>query len=75
LSSLADALKSPRALAPDQPFVPEHMIEHAAGFPCRMHLKLGINDIVDPWRAPPACPPACRRASAIFRGWDAKQPC
>jgi len=54
---------------------PEHMIETPAGFPPHLHLRLGVNDIVDP--AAGSDPPARRHVDALLefsRGWDARQP-
>ena len=54
---------------------PEHMIETPAGFPAAGHLKLGINDIMDPAAGP--APPAREHIDALLefsRGWDASQP-
>ena len=54
---------------------PEHMIETPPGFPAAMHLKLGINDIIDPLEG--TAPPAREHVDqllAFARGWDAKRP-
>jgi predicted protein tyrosine phosphatase len=54
---------------------PEHMIETPPGFPAAMHLKLGINDIVDPQAGTAA--PAREHVEALLafaRNWDARQP-
>lgn len=54
---------------------PEHMIETPAGFAAERHLKLGVNDIVDP--AAGTAPPARAHIDALLefsRGWDARQP-
>jgi predicted protein tyrosine phosphatase len=51
------------------------MIETPAGFPPEMHLKLGINDIVDPLEG--TAPPARMHVDALIafaRDWDAKKP-
>src|ERR1700761_658555 len=75
LSSLADALD---AHAPSHLITllsPQNMIETPEGFSPAMHLKLGLNDIVDPQDGPP--PPARQHIDALLsfsRGWDAKQP-
>jgi predicted protein tyrosine phosphatase len=75
LSSLADALS---AHAPSHLITllsPENMIDTPPGFPAAMHLKLGINDIVDPLAG--TAPPARQHVDALLqfsRGWDAKQP-
>ena len=54
---------------------PEHMIETPAGFPPAMHLKLGVNDIVDPQQG--NVPPARAHVDALLsfaRDWDASKP-
>jgi predicted protein tyrosine phosphatase len=54
---------------------PEHMIETPAGFAVGRHLKLGVNDIVDP--AAGTAPPRRAHIDALLefsRGWDARQP-
>jgi predicted protein tyrosine phosphatase len=54
---------------------PEHMIETPAGFVAERHLKLGVNDIVDP--AAGTAPPVRAHIDALLefsRGWDARQP-
>lgn len=54
---------------------PEHMIETPHGFPADRHLRLGVNDIVDP--AAGTAPPArdhIDRLLAFSRGWPADQP-
>ena len=75
LSSLSDALA---AHAPS-PLVsllsPEHMIDTPAGFPAAMHLRLGVNDIVDP--AAGTAPPARQHIDQLLefsRSWDMSQP-
>src|SRR5260221_11312191 len=75
LSSLADALDAHAPSHLISLLSPEHMIETPAGFPAAMHLKLGINDIVDPLEG--TAPPAREHVDellAFARGWDAKQP-
>jgi predicted protein tyrosine phosphatase len=75
LSSLADALDAHAPSHLISLLSPEHMIETPAGFPSAMHLKLGINDIVDPLAGP--APPAREHVDellAFARSWDAKQP-
>lgn len=54
---------------------PGHMIETPSGFPGERHLKLGVNDIVDPTAgdAPPV-PDHIERLLAFSRGWDLSQP-
>ncbi|HEX4272084.1 MAG TPA: hypothetical protein VHZ32_11885 [Rhizomicrobium sp.] len=54
---------------------PEHMIETPVGFPVGQHLKLGLNDIVDP--AAGTAPPGRAHIDALLefsRGWNASQP-
>ena len=75
LSSLADALETHAPSHLISLLSPEHMIETPAGFPTAMHLKLGINDIIDPLAG--SAPPAREHADqllAFARSWDAKQP-
>jgi len=75
LSSLADALDAHAPSHLISLLSPEHMIETPAGFPPAMHLKLGINDIVDPLAG--TAPPAREHVDellAFARGWDGKQP-
>jgi predicted protein tyrosine phosphatase len=75
LSSLAAALEihAPSHLV--SLLSPEHMIETPAGFSAVRHLKLGINDIVDPAAGP--APPGRQHIDALLefsRGWDASKP-
>jgi len=75
LSSLAEALEAHAPSHLVSLLSPEHMIETPAGFPASMHLKLGVNDIVDP--AAGTAPPTRQHIEALLafsRGWDAKQP-
>jgi len=75
LSSLADALDAHAPSHLISLLSPEHMIETPTGFPSAMHLKLGINDIVDPLVG--TAPPAREHVDellAFARGWDGKQP-
>ena len=75
LSSLADALDVHAPSHLISLLSPEHMIETPTGFPVAQHLKLGINDIVDPQEG--TAPPAREhidRLLAFTRSWDAKQP-
>ena len=75
LSSLTDALNSYAPSHLISLLSPEHMIETPAGFPPAMHLRLGVNDIVDP--AAGTAPPARRHIDellAFSRSWDASQP-
>src|SRR5258707_3406963 len=75
LSSLSDALAAHGPSHLISLLSPEHMIATPAGFPAEMHLRLGINDIVDP--AAGTAPPARRHIDellAFSRGWDTSQP-
>jgi predicted protein tyrosine phosphatase len=75
LSSLADALVSHSPSHLISLLSPEHMIETPSGFPPQMHLRLGVNDIVDP--AAGTAPPARAHIDELLtfaRGWNAKQP-
>ena len=75
LSSLADALKAHEPSHLISLLSPEHMIETPAGFPEGLHLKLGVNDIVDP--AAGTAPPTRSHIDSLLafaRTWDAKQP-
>jgi predicted protein tyrosine phosphatase len=75
LSSLADVLQ---AHAPSHLITllsPEHMITTPPGFPPAAHLKLGVNDIVDP--AAGTAPPLRQHIDQLLefsRGWDGRQP-
>lgn len=54
---------------------PEHMIETPEGFEAGRHLKLGINDIVDPSAG--TAPPGRAHIDALLefsRSWDAERP-
>jgi predicted protein tyrosine phosphatase len=75
LSSLEDAIAihAPSHLV--SLLSPEHMIETPSGFPSSRHLKLGVNDIVDPAAGP--APPARAHIDALLefsRDWNAKAP-
>lgn len=75
LSSLGDALKSHGPSHLVSLLSPEHMIETPPGFPAARHLRLGVNDIVDPSAG--TAPPARRHIDALLdfsRQWDANQP-
>jgi predicted protein tyrosine phosphatase len=75
LSSLPGALKAHGPSHLVSLLSPEHMIETPEGFPPAMHLKLGVNDIVDP--AAGTAPPSRAHIDALLafaRKWDAKQP-
>lgn len=75
LSSLAGALDAHNPSHLVSLLSPEHMIETPQGFAAAMHLRLGVNDIVDP--AAGTAPPARRHIDellAFSRGWDAQRP-
>src|SRR5450432_2190770 len=75
LSSLAGALDAHNPSHLVSLLSPEHMINTPEGFPAAMHLRLGVNDIVDPTAG--TAPPARRHIDellAFSRGWDARQP-
>ncbi len=75
LSSLPDAIKAHEPSHLVSLLSPEHMIETPVGFPAAMHLKLGVNDIVDP--AAGTAPPSRAHIDALLafaRAWDGKQP-
>jgi len=75
LSSLADALKGHDPSHLVSLLSPEHMIATPANFPLERHLRLGVNDIVDP--AAGTAPPNRKHIDALLefsRGWDASRP-
>ncbi|HEX4027704.1 MAG TPA: hypothetical protein VHX18_08790 [Rhizomicrobium sp.] len=75
LSSLPDALSTHAPSHLVSLLSPEHMIETPAGFPVSRHLKLGVNDIVDP--AAGTAPPGRAHIDALLafsREWDAREP-
>jgi len=75
LSSLADTLTAHAPSHLISLLSPEHMIETPAGFPAALHLKLGVNDIIDP--AAGSAPPARQHVDellAFSRSWDTQQP-
>jgi predicted protein tyrosine phosphatase len=75
LSSLADALSAHAPSHLISLLSPEHMIQTPDGFPAAMHLRLGVNDIVDP--AAGTAPPARMHVDELLvfsRTWDSKQP-
>jgi predicted protein tyrosine phosphatase len=75
LSSLSDTLTAHAPSHLISLLSPEHMIETPPGFPAALHLKLGVNDIIDP--AAGTAPPARQHVDellAFSRSWDAKQP-
>lgn len=75
LSSLADAMQTHAPSHLVSLLSPEHMIATPDGFPADRHLKLGINDIVDPAAGP--APPGRQHVDALLefsRRWDADRP-
>lgn len=75
LSSLADALNAHGPSHLVSLLSPEHMIETPEGFPTAAHLRLGVNDIVDP--AAGTAPPVRRHIDELLefsRNWDARSP-
>jgi predicted protein tyrosine phosphatase len=75
LSSLTGALDSHGPSHLISLLSPEHMIDTPPGFPAARHLRLGVNDIVDP--AAGTAPPARKHIDALLefsRGWDTSQP-
>lgn len=75
LSSLAAALDAHAPSHLVSLLSPENMIATPPGFPAAMHLKLAINDIVDPKQG--TVPPAREHIDALLafsRNWDARQP-
>jgi predicted protein tyrosine phosphatase len=75
LSSLEDAISTHAPSHLVSLLSPEHMIETPAGFEASRHLKLGVNDIVDPAAGP--APPARSHIDALLafsRGWDGNGP-
>lgn len=75
LSSLVDVLQAHDPSHLVSLLSPEHMIATPPGFPAAAHLKLGINDIVDP--AAGTAPPMRRHMDQLLefsRDWDASRP-
>jgi predicted protein tyrosine phosphatase len=75
LSGLADAMDTHKPSHLVSLLSPEHMIATPQGFPAAMHLRLGVNDIVDP--AAGTAPPARAHIDellAFSRNWNATQP-
>ena len=75
LSSLEDALAAHAPSHLVSLLSPEHMIETPSGFPVDKHLRLGVNDIVDP--AAGTAPPGRAHIDALLefsRQWDTNQP-
>lgn len=75
LSGLADMLSAHAPSHLVSLLSPEHMIPTPAGFPESRHLKLGLNDIIDPDAG--TAPPARAHIEQLLefaRGWDTRQP-
>lgn len=75
LSALEDAIANHAPSHLVSLLSPEHMIQTPAGFPADRHLKIGINDIVDPSAG--TAPPGRTHIDALLefsRGWDGGQP-
>jgi predicted protein tyrosine phosphatase len=75
LSGLSDALQTHAPSHLVSLLSPEHMIPTPEGFAPARHLRLGVNDIVDP--AAGTAAPAAAHIEALLefsRGWDAKSP-
>ncbi len=76
LSGLPDALKTHGPSHLVSLLSPEHMIATPEGFPAAAHLKLGVNDIIDPaaGTAPPTRAAYGCTARHFARSWDASAP-
>lgn len=75
LSNLEDAIAAHAPSHLVSLLSPEHMIETPSGFPVDKHLRLGVNDIVDP--AAGTAPPGRPHIDALLefsRQWDTRQP-
>ena len=75
LSSLEDAISTHAPSHLVSLLSPEHMIETPAGFDASRHLKLGVNDIVDP--AAGTAPPTRSHIDALLafsREWSGNGP-
>ena len=75
LSSLPDVLQTHAPSHLISLLSPEHMIDTPAGFPASAHLKLGVNDIVDP--AAGTAPPLRQHIDQLLefsRSWDGRRP-
>jgi predicted protein tyrosine phosphatase len=75
LSSLEDAIATHAPSHLVSLLSPEHMIKTPWGFPAARHLRLGVNDIVDP--AAGTAPPGRDHIDALLefsRDWDGRQP-
>ncbi len=75
LSSLEDVIATHAPSHLVSLLSPEHMIETPPGFEASRHLKLGVNDIVDPAAGP--APPARSHVDALLafsRTWSGQEP-
>ena len=75
LSSLADTRKTHAPSHLVSLLSPEHMIPTREGFPASGHLRLGVNDSVEP--AAGTAPPARQHIDellAFSRSWDTRSP-
>jgi predicted protein tyrosine phosphatase len=75
LSGLEDAIKVHAPSHIVTLLSPEHMIETPRGFAASRHLKLGVNDIIDPGAGDnPPGRDHIDRLLTFGRGWDAQEP-
>ena len=75
LSTLEEALRTERPSHIVSLLSPSHMIPTPSGFPGERHLKLAVNDIVDPSAGD--APPAREHIDRLLefsRGWDESRP-
>jgi predicted protein tyrosine phosphatase len=75
LSGLSDALETHGPSRLVSLLSPEHMIATPDGFPAAAHLRLGLNDIIDPVAG--TAPPTLEHMEALLtfaRSWDAQAP-
>jgi predicted protein tyrosine phosphatase len=75
LSALEDAITAHAPSHLVSLLSPEHMIETPLGFQASQHLKLGVNDIVDPTAG--TAPPRRIHIDALLefsRNWSASEP-
>jgi predicted protein tyrosine phosphatase len=75
LSALEGAIRDRRPSHVVTLLSPEHMIETPSGFPTDRHLRLGVNDIIDPSMgdAPPAREHIARLLE-FSRNWSTEAP-
>jgi len=75
LSALDAAIRDKRPSHVVSLLSPEHMIETPAGFAAERHLRLGVNDIIDPSMgdAPPA-KEHVKRLLEFARSWSGAEP-